>query len=101
METWIQSILLLGNNKQKVVTDDYPYLCKDCIHSRSVEGFDVQVLLDPFEKDLNLPSFAIQFSDGYRLQSEVVGQEPIDCTVPKVLIEFLFIKPSWSYFSGH
>ena len=87
METWIQSILLLGNNKQKVVTDGYPFLCKGCIHSRSVEGFDVQVLLDPFE-DLNLPYFAMQFSDGYRLQSEVVGQEPIDCTVPKVLIEF-------------
>ena len=59
METWIQPILLLGNNKQKVVTDSYSYLCEDCIHSRSVEGFDVQVLLDPFEKDLNLPSFAI------------------------------------------
>ena len=50
METWIQSILLLGNNKQKVVTDSYSYLCEDCIHSRSVEGFDVQVLLDPFEE---------------------------------------------------
>ena len=58
METWIQSILLLGKNKQKVVTDGYPYLCEDCIHSRSVEGFDVQVLLDAFEKDPNLPSFA-------------------------------------------
>ena len=38
METWTQSILLLVNNKQKVVTDGYPYLCEDCIHSRSVEG---------------------------------------------------------------
>ena len=87
MKTWIQSILLLGNNKQKVVTDGYPYLCEECIHSRSIEGFDVQVLLDPFEKYLNLPSFAIEFSDGYRLQSVVVGQEPIDCTVPKVFID--------------
>lgn len=26
MKTWIQSILLLGNSKQKVVTDGYPYL---------------------------------------------------------------------------
>ena len=50
METWIQPILLLGNNKQKVVTDSYSYLCEDCIHSRSVEGFDVHVLLDPFEE---------------------------------------------------
>lgn len=38
-------------------------------------------------KDLNLPSFTIEFSDGYRLQSEVVGQESIDSAIPKVLLD--------------
>ena len=44
MKTWIQSVLLLGNDKQKVVTDGHPYLREDCIHNRSVEGFDLQML---------------------------------------------------------
>ena len=87
MKTWIQSLLLFCNDNQKVVAVGYPYLREDCIHSRSIEGFDVQVLLDPFVNNLNLPSFAIKFSDGYRLQSEVVGQESIDGAVPKVLID--------------
>ena len=50
MKAWIQSILLLGNDKQKVVTDGYPYLREDCILARSVEGFDMQMLLDPLEE---------------------------------------------------
>lgn len=87
MKAWIQSILLLGNDKQKVVTDGYPYLREDCILARSVEGFDMQMLLDPLEKDLNLPPFAVEFGNGNRLQSEVVGQEAIDSTVSKVLID--------------
>lgn len=87
MKTRIQSILLLGNDKQKVVTDGYPYLREDCIHSRAVEGLDVEMLLDPLEEDLNLPPFTVEFGDGNRLQSEVVGQKPIDCTIPKVLID--------------
>ena len=87
MKAWIQSTLLLGNDKQKVVTDGYPYLREDCIHSRTVERLDVEMLLDPLEEDLNLPPFAVEFSDGNRLQSEVIGQEAIDSAVPKVLID--------------
>ena len=87
MKAWIQSILLLGNDKQKVVTDGYPYLREDCILARSVEGFDMQMLLDPLEKDLNLPPFTVEFGNGNRIQSEVVGQEAIDSAVSKVLID--------------
>lgn len=50
-----QSILLPGNDKQKLVTDGYPNLRKDCNHGCSVEGFDVQMLLDPLEKDFKIP----------------------------------------------
>ncbi len=87
MKAWIQSILLLGNYKQKVVTNGYPYLRVDCVHSRAVEGFDVQMLLDPLEEQLNLPSLAIEFGNGYGIQREVVSQEAIDSTVSKVLID--------------
>ena len=50
MKAWIQSILLLGNDKQKVVANGYPYLREDCILARSVEGVDMQMLLDPLEQ---------------------------------------------------
>ncbi len=80
MKTWIQSVLLLGN-------DEYPDLREDCIHGRAVEGLDVQMLLDPFEEDLNLPPFTVEFGNGNRLQREVVCQEPIGRSVPKVFID--------------
>lgn len=43
-------IHLLGNNKQQVVTDGNPYLCKDRILCRSEERLDVQVLFNPLEE---------------------------------------------------
>ena len=87
MKTRIQFVLLLGHDKQKVDTDGYSYLRKDRIHSRSVEEFDVQMLLDPLEDNLNLPSFTIDFGDGNRIQSEVISQEVIDGTISKVFID--------------
>ena len=59
MKAWLQSILLLCDDKQKVVTNGYPYLRVDSIAGCTVKGLDVQVLLDPLEEDLNLPSFSI------------------------------------------
>lgn len=60
MKTWLQSILLLRDDKQQVVTNGYPYLRVDSIVGCTVKVLDVQVLLDPLEKDPNLPSFSIQ-----------------------------------------
>jgi hypothetical protein len=33
------------------------------------------VLFHPFEKQLDLPTVAIEFGDGQRTQSEIVGQK--------------------------
>ena len=86
MKTRFKSIMLLRDNKQKVVADGYPYLRIDGIAGCSVEGLDVQMLLDPLEEKFNLPSVTVKFSycDGF--QREVVRQEPIGRPFLKILI---------------
>ena len=85
-EDWLQSILLLRDDKQQVVTNGYPYLRVDSIAGCTVKGLDVQVLLDPLEEDLNLPSFSIQLCNSDCINREVISEESIDFPVSKVLI---------------
>lgn len=86
MKTRFKSIMLLRNDEQKVVADGYPYLRVDGITGCSIEGLDVQMLLDPLEEDLNLPSVTVKFRYRDGFQGEVVRQEPINCSLHKVLI---------------
>ena len=39
------------------------------------EGFDTQVLFDPFEEQLDSPAIAVEFGDGVCGEREVVGEE--------------------------
>ena len=39
------------------------------------EDFDTKMLLDPFEKQFDLPPAAIEIGDGDGRQREIVGQE--------------------------
>ena len=50
MKTWNQTIPLFRNDEQKIVANGYPDLRVDCVLGGSVEGLDVQMLLDPLEK---------------------------------------------------
>ena len=86
MKTWLQSILLLRDDKQQVVTNGYPYLRVDRSADCTVKGLDVQVLLDPLEEDVNLPSFSIQLCNSDCINREVISEESIDFSVSKVLI---------------
>ena len=86
MKTWLQSILLFRNDKQQIVTNGYPYLRVDSITCCTVNGLDVQALLDPLEEDLNLPSFSIQLCNSDCVNREVICEEAIDLSVSKVLI---------------
>lgn len=85
MKTWLQSILLLRDDKQQVVTNGYPYLRGDSIAGCTVKVLDIQVLLEPLEEDLNLPSFPTMLCRD-SVNREVVCEEAIDLTVSKVLI---------------
>ena len=65
---------LLRNDEQKVVANGYPDLRIDRVLGGSVEGLDVQMLLDPFEEKFNLPPFAVQFRDGERVFNRKVTE---------------------------
>ena len=86
MKTWLQSILLLRNDKQQIVTNGYPDLRVDSIAACAVKGLNVQMLLNPLEENLNLPSFSIQLSNSDCINREVISEEPIYLSVPKVFI---------------
>ena len=62
------------NNSDKTVSDDGDmYLYPDCIFRFSPKGFDTQMLLDPFEKQFNLPSVAVKKGNFFCFEVEVVG----------------------------
>ena len=87
MKTWNKTISLLRNDEQKVVANGYPDLRVHRVLGSSIKGLDVQMLLDPFEEEFNLPALAIQFCNGqWVFNREVVGQEAIDFSALKVLI---------------
>ena len=79
--------MFLRNDKQKVVTDSYPYLCVHGIFGGSVECLYVQMLLYPFEEQLNLPSLPVQLGNGQCLKLKVVGEETVNCICAKVFID--------------
>lgn len=86
MKTWPQSILLLRDDKQQVVTNGYPYLGVDCITGCSIESLDMQMLLDPFEENLNLPSLPVKFRNGNRVNIKVVCKKAVDLAIPEVFV---------------
>src|SRR5258708_10452921 len=66
---------LLDDGDQNIGGYMDPDLRLNAILGSPVEGFDPQMLLDPFEKELDLPAAAVQFGDRKRGQDEIVGQE--------------------------
>ena len=77
----------LGNDKQQIVTDSNPNLCKYSILRRPEERLDVQVLLDPLEEQLNLPALPIEFSNSECFNDEVVCQKPVHIVRGKVFVD--------------
>ncbi len=84
MKTWNQTISLLRNDEQKIVANGYPDLRVDRVLDGSIEGFDVQMLLDPLEEQLDLPALAVQFRDGQR----VFNRKVIEVLIEKLSEKF-------------
>jgi hypothetical protein len=66
---------LFDDGYEDVNRDSDPDLRLQGIDRSAVELFDAQVLLDPFEEQLDLPTAAIQLRDRQWWQGEVVGQK--------------------------
>lgn len=99
--------MFLRNDKQKIVTDCYPYLCVHGILDGSIECLYVQMLLYRFEEQLNLPSFPVQPDNDQCLKLEVIGEEMVSCICAKVFIQNKFkririlLRSKWpSQFDG-
>jgi hypothetical protein len=63
------------SNNEYVNRDGDPDLCFDSVLDGAVKDFDTQMLLDPFEKQFDLPAAAIQLRDSQCRQGEMVGEE--------------------------
>ena len=75
MKTIGQMQSFLGNGDQHVSADRDPDLRLDRVLVGAIKRLDAQVLLDPFEKQFDLPALAVQVCNQLGLESEIVGQK--------------------------
>ena len=66
---------LIENGNEQVGTHGDPDLRLHRVLAGAVEGLDPQVLFEPFEKQLDLPTGLVDFRDDDGLDLEVVGEE--------------------------
>ena len=64
--------VVLDDGNEAVGDDSHVYLYSDCIFGFSPETLDLEVLLDPFEKQLHLPPVFIEQGDVLCTEVEVV-----------------------------
>ena len=64
-------------SQHEVDTEGDPNLGQHRVARGAEEGLDLQVLLDPFEKQFDAPAFFVDFGDLLGLQVVGVGDEPI------------------------
>ena len=74
MKTVGQMQAFLGNGNQHVSADRDPDLRFDRVLVGAIKRLDAQVLLDPFEKQFDLPALAVQVCNQFGVEGEVVGQ---------------------------
>ncbi len=77
MNTWNKTIYLLCNDEPQIVANGYPNLRVNGVLGCSVEGLNMQMLFDPFEEQLNLPTFTVHFRNGQGVfNREVIFNPP-------------------------
>ncbi len=69
----VQFEIMFNDGYETVRDDGNMYLYPDCIFRFSPKGFDTKMLLDPFEKQFNLPSVAVKKGNFFCFEVEVVG----------------------------
>ena len=68
----------LDVGQEEVVDHSDPDLGHDSISGSAQEGFNSEVLLDPFKEDLDLPALAIDFGNGGGSEVKMVGEEAVE-----------------------
>jgi hypothetical protein len=67
--------LLFDDYEQHLGRQGAPDLCLDCVFAGTQKPLDAEVLLDPLEEQLHLPTTFVHRSDCQRRQCRVVGQK--------------------------
>lgn len=75
MKTVGQMQAFFGYGDQHVSADRNPDLRLDRVLVGAIKRLDAQVLLDPFEKQFDLPALAVQVCNQLGFEGEVVGQK--------------------------
>lgn len=74
-QTFVNPMNLIETGHHEVNADSDPDLGAHGVLCCAEEGFDAQVLLDPFEEQFDLPPAFVNGCDGYRGQFEVVRKK--------------------------
>jgi hypothetical protein len=69
--------LLFNNCDQHIGGDGTPDLRLHRILAVADKAFDTEMLLDPFEEQLDLPATFVECRDGQRRQGSIVGQKSL------------------------
>jgi len=67
--------LFSQDGHRDVDTDGDPDLSLHGVGRRAVEASDTQMLLDPLEEQLHLPTLPVELTNGQGRQSELIGYE--------------------------
>ncbi len=78
MHIVIEAEMLAGDGQKAISRDSRPYLNTHRVFRGSIEYFDPQVVLDPFEKQFDLPALLVKLGDDRRGQIDVVGEELVE-----------------------
>jgi hypothetical protein len=77
---------MLDPSQKKIVDHRDPYLCHHGILCGAEESFDLQVLLDPLEEDLYLPTSLVNIGDCFCGEIEIIREKTIDLVVFFVVV---------------
>ena len=77
---------LLGASDQQVGTDGNPDLGLYGIGRLSIEGLDLEMVLDPLEEQFDLPALAVDLGDCGCRQGQMIGQKD-EAFVPRLIDE--------------
>lgn len=74
-KTFVNSMNFIETGHHEVDADRDPDLRAHGVLASTVKGLNAEVLLDPFEEQLDLPAAFVDGRDGYGGQAEMVGQK--------------------------